>query len=207
MPRPANRVVEFTLTALPSESPPAGLTAPAEEEVDGGLPFALTHLPGSPSAGPAGAGGPGPHFVLLPPDWAVAVAEVEEAAAAGRAGRGPPAVVAVVGPKHAGKSSMGRRLVNRLLSQHPVVGYLDTDVGQPELTPPGLVSLALLTQPLLGLPCTHLLPHVTRSHYVVRMACAWVFRVFFFLTSPPGYGLQAHSLVKSMHDLSNFNPG
>jgi len=33
---------------------------------------------------------------------------------------------------------------------HEVVAFLDCDVGQPELTPPGLLSLHLLTEPLFG---------------------------------------------------------
>lgn len=30
------------------------------------------------------------------------------------------------------------------------VAYLDTDLGQPEFTPPGLVSLTVLNTPVLG---------------------------------------------------------
>ncbi|CAI7837329.1 unnamed protein product [Closterium sp. NIES-54] len=33
---------------------------------------------------------------------------------------------------------------------HPCVAFLDTDVGQPEFTPPGLVSLHLLSHPVFG---------------------------------------------------------
>jgi polynucleotide 5'-kinase involved in rRNA processing len=38
------------------------------------------------------------------------------------------------------------------MNRHPTVGYVDTDLGQPELSPPGVVSTSLLTSPLLGGP-------------------------------------------------------
>ncbi|CAI7770058.1 unnamed protein product, partial [Closterium sp. NIES-53] len=38
---------------------------------------------------------------------------------------------------------------------HPCVAFLDTDVGQPEFTPPGLVSLHLLSHPVFGHPALH----------------------------------------------------
>nr|CCA14231.1 conserved hypothetical protein [Albugo laibachii Nc14] len=58
--------------------------------------------------------------------------------------------IVVCGAKGVGKSTFCRYLINQLLSEHPVVAFLDTDLGQPELTPPGLVSLHGLTTPLLG---------------------------------------------------------
>lgn len=58
--------------------------------------------------------------------------------------------IVVCGAKGVGKSTFCRFLINRLLSQHTAVAFLDTDLGQPELTPPGLVSLHGLTSPLLG---------------------------------------------------------
>ena len=45
--------------------------------------------------------------------------------------------VLVCGSKNTGKSSLARLLVNALLRKHGIVAYLDTDCGQPELTPPG----------------------------------------------------------------------
>lgn len=61
----------------------------------------------------------------------------------------------ICGSKNVGKSSYARSLVNRLLSIHSTVAYLDTDCGQPEFTPPGLVSLHFLQQPVLGAPHLH----------------------------------------------------
>ncbi len=63
----------------------------------------------------------------------------------------------VVGPKGAGKSTLARLLLNTLqaATARPV-GLLDADCGAPELTPPGLVSLALLSRPLLGAPAARL---------------------------------------------------
>jgi len=80
-------------------------------------------------------------------------------------------VIAICGGKGTGKSTFGRYLAHRFLASlppalppalPPSVAYLDCDVGQPELTPSGLVSLSLLsnslppsTFPLLGPPHTH----------------------------------------------------
>lgn len=64
-------------------------------------------------------------------------------------------VIAVCGPKKVGKSTFARLLVNSLLSCHPCVTYLDTDCGQPEFTAPGLVSLSLVSSPVVGPPHLH----------------------------------------------------
>ncbi|KAK4052580.1 Polynucleotide 5'-hydroxyl-kinase grc3 [Microbotryomycetes sp. JL221] len=66
-----------------------------------------------------------------------------------------PPVVIIEGPKRVGKSSFARTLVNNLLTSYTSVAYLDTDLGQPEFTTPGFVSLTLVNQPLLGPPFTH----------------------------------------------------
>ena len=62
----------------------------------------------------------------------------------------------VCGPVDVGKSTLCRYLVNYLLNRWPVVCYVDLDVGQSEFTVPGVVSLHLLTEPVLGPPMTHL---------------------------------------------------
>uniref|UniRef100_A0A0D3ENK9 Uncharacterized protein n=1 Tax=Oryza barthii TaxID=65489 RepID=A0A0D3ENK9_9ORYZ len=49
----------------------------------------------------------------------------------------PPPVVAVCGPGNSGKSAFSRLLLNTLVGRYKKVAYLDTDVGQPEFTPPG----------------------------------------------------------------------
>ncbi|MQL95233.1 hypothetical protein Taro_027895 [Colocasia esculenta] len=52
-----------------------------------------------------------------------------------------PPVTVICGPKNSGKSTFSRHLVNALLRRYTRVAYLDTDVGQPEFTPPGCLSL------------------------------------------------------------------
>ncbi|CAM9444074.1 unnamed protein product, partial [Phaeothamnion confervicola] len=70
----------------------------------------------------------------------------------------PPPSVLVCGAKGTGKSALCRLLVNRLLGRYGAVAFIDADTGQPELTPPGLVSAHVITAdaPLLGPPHTHL---------------------------------------------------
>ncbi|KAL3528280.1 hypothetical protein ACH5RR_007602 [Cinchona calisaya] len=67
----------------------------------------------------------------------------------------PPPVAFVCGPKNSGKTIFSRHLLNLLLQRYKKVAYLDTDVGQTEFTPPGLLSLTLIDKitPDLTIPC------------------------------------------------------
>ncbi|CAI5712018.1 unnamed protein product [Peronospora destructor] len=67
-----------------------------------------------------------------------------------------PQKIVVCGGKGVGKSTFCRYLVNRLLSEFKTVAFLDTDLGQGELTPSGLVALHALTTPLLGPGFSHM---------------------------------------------------
>lgn len=69
---------------------------------------------------------------------------------------GKDSSIMICGGKGVGKSAFGRFLMNALLSKNPVVAYLDTDVGQPEFTPPGMLSLHFLTKPEIGPSHTHM---------------------------------------------------
>jgi polynucleotide 5'-kinase involved in rRNA processing len=63
--------------------------------------------------------------------------------------------VAICGAKGVGKSTCLRYMANRLLSSGQFdkgVAILDADVGQPELSPPGLLTLSILHRPLLHPP-------------------------------------------------------
>ena len=75
---------------------------------------------------------------------------ISDAMAAGVVGH--PPVICVCGGKNTGKSSFCRYLVNTLLNYNSSVDYLDMDCGQTEFTPPGLVSLCEIRQPLVGPP-------------------------------------------------------
>ena len=84
-----------------------------------------------------------------------------------------PVAVMVCGPKGAGKSSFCRNISNSLLSKGQViqgrinkVAFIDLDPGQPELSPPGELSLVILQSCILGPPFTH--PTVTGGHELIR---------------------------------------
>ncbi|CAK9312030.1 unnamed protein product [Citrullus colocynthis] len=67
----------------------------------------------------------------------------------------PPPVVLICGAKNCGKSTFSRHLLNVFLQRHKKVVYLDSDVGQPEFTPPGFLSLTVVDRltPDLSTPC------------------------------------------------------
>jgi polynucleotide 5'-kinase involved in rRNA processing len=60
------------------------------------------------------------------------------------------------GQKGCGKSTTNKALINRLLGTHSHVLYLESDLGQPEFTPPGMLSLSLLDAPQFGPAFSHL---------------------------------------------------
>ncbi|XP_074597689.1 uncharacterized protein LOC141852551 [Brevipalpus obovatus] len=75
----------------------------------------------------------------------------------------------VCGGQNSGKSSMFRHLTNRLLSEGCEKVYiLDLDPGQVEFTPPGIISLVEIKDPLLSPPFVNCL----RSHSSVVMSCS-----------------------------------
>ncbi|KAI3959587.1 hypothetical protein MKW92_036960 [Papaver armeniacum] len=53
-----------------------------------------------------------------------------------------PLIALICGPKNSGKTTFSRILLNTLL--YDKVAYLDTDVGQPEFTPPGCLALTII---------------------------------------------------------------
>ncbi|KAF6770059.1 hypothetical protein AHF37_11625, partial [Paragonimus kellicotti] len=74
-------------------------------------------------------------------------------------------VLLIAGPKSAGKSSLLRFIINNFVTHNQInvknklsvssLAVLDCDIGQPEFTPSGLVSLTLISRPLFGPPFTH----------------------------------------------------
>lgn len=57
-----------------------------------------------------------------------------------------PPITLVCGASNCGKSTFSRNLLNVLLTRCNKVAYLETDVGQPEFTPPGFVSLTIVNK-------------------------------------------------------------
>ncbi|GAA6063209.1 hypothetical protein JCM10212_006842 [Sporobolomyces blumeae] len=73
--------------------------------------------------------------------------------------------VMVEGSKRVGKSTFSKMLLNKLLDRYEAVAYLDTDLGQPEFTTSGFVSLTVLRRPVFGPAFTHLTIPVA-AHYL-----------------------------------------
>ncbi|KAJ3260517.1 Polynucleotide 5'-hydroxyl-kinase nol9 [Boothiomyces macroporosus] len=60
-------------------------------------------------------------------------------------------IICIVGSKNSGKSTLAKYISN----QFETVCFLDCDLGQPEFTPNGIVSLHVLDEPILGPSFTH----------------------------------------------------
>lgn len=90
-----------------------------------------------------------PELTYYPPTWDAGVSAVLQSIRAGNSSR-----AIVCGAKGVGKSTCLRYLVNRLLCKGgaKAVCVIDCDVGQPELGPPGLISLHIVKSPILS-PC------------------------------------------------------
>lgn len=91
----------------------------------------------------------------FPPSWVQLATDIAQSVGQGLRSGAPPAVIVVCGAKKVGKSSLTRLLANVLLNHHRCVAYLDSDCGQPEFTPPGLVSLSYINAPIIGSPSSH----------------------------------------------------
>ncbi|GAA6043836.1 hypothetical protein JCM8097_007226 [Rhodosporidiobolus ruineniae] len=96
-------------------------------------------------------------------------------------------VALVEGPKRVGKSTMARTLVNALLDRYESVAYLDTDLGQPEFTPPGFVSLHILRRPLFGPSFTHLALPLSSQYFGITSPAS----------DPSGYIAAAQALLET----------
>lgn len=88
--------------------------------------------------------------IHIPKEWSHAV----ESIAYDSTTISPP-IAFICGPKNCGKTTFSRYLLNTLLLRYKRVAYLDTDVGQPEFTPPGCLSLTIINEatPDLTIPC------------------------------------------------------
>ncbi|KAI3513435.1 hypothetical protein L1887_20769 [Cichorium endivia] len=82
--------------------------------------------------------------IYIPEEWS-------EAADTIACGVAHTPTIFICGPKNSGKSTFSRHLFHVLLRRHKRVAYLDTDVGQPEFTPPGCLSLTILDRETIDL--------------------------------------------------------
>ena len=95
-------------------------------------------------------------FLSTPEPWETELASIAADIAATTPSSGGKAIM-ITGGKNVGKSSFSRLLLNRLLAtmarqedcDEAAVAYLEGDPGQPELGPPGLLSLTVLHDPLV----------------------------------------------------------
>ncbi|KAL8159827.1 hypothetical protein V2J09_001364 [Rumex salicifolius] len=88
--------------------------------------------------------------IHIPADWS----EAADFIASDSIGCLAPVSI-ICGPKNSGKTTFSRYLLNTLLLRYKRVAYLDTDVGQPEFTAPGCLSLTVIEKitPDFTIPC------------------------------------------------------
>ncbi|KAI7755958.1 hypothetical protein M8C21_025008 [Ambrosia artemisiifolia] len=84
--------------------------------------------------------------IYIPDDWSQATHTIisSSSSSSGGGNGSHPLTAFICGPKNSGKSTFSRHLLHQLLRMHKRVAYLDSDVGQPEFTPPGCLSLTIL---------------------------------------------------------------
>mmetsp|Transcript_26106 Transcript_26106/g.38622 ORF Transcript_26106/g.38622 Transcript_26106/m.38622 type:complete len:586 (+) Transcript_26106:129-1886(+) len=71
----------------------------------------------------------------------------------------------ICGGKSVGKSSLLRYLSNRIICDRVSVAVLDCDVGQPEFSPPGMLTLTIVDSPLLSPPFLHMRKYHLESYF------------------------------------------
>ncbi|KAI0165144.1 hypothetical protein GGR52DRAFT_575237 [Hypoxylon sp. FL1284] len=134
-------------------------------------------LDGSPSSSLTyqilGSSDEGPKRAVLhsPPEWNREVANLVHTAKS----RARAIAVVVTGPKSSGKSTFGKILANRLVTErwsngkkryHGTIAVLDLDPGQPEYCVAGHVALVRIARPVLGPSFCH--PQGSTEVQVVR---------------------------------------
>jgi len=77
-----------------------------------------------------------PRYIYIPDQWSQAAESISCSST--------PPIVFICGAKNCGKTTFSRYLLNIVLQKYTKVAYLDTDVGQPEFTPPAFLSLTIV---------------------------------------------------------------
>ncbi|KAJ2608308.1 Polynucleotide 5'-hydroxyl-kinase grc3 [Coemansia sp. RSA 1365] len=120
------------------------------------LEYALAHSIGLPGFTPVGHLTADLQLLQAPQDWISVLDQASNASLQLDDAFEPITPVYVVaGGQGLGKSTFSRFLANRLINRYGCVFYMETDLGQSELAPPGALALTMLTDPLFGPPFTH----------------------------------------------------
>lgn len=112
--------------------------------------------------------------VETPLSWGMTIARILSADSS------RPMAIMLCGPKGSGKSTLCRILANSLLTRISTpsssnavqrcdrVAFLDLDLGQPEFSPPGEISLVLIQSCNFGPPFTHPTPLISKGDQLIR---------------------------------------
>jgi polynucleotide 5'-hydroxyl-kinase GRC3/NOL9 len=84
--------------------------------------------------------------------------------------RSQDSIIMISGAKSVGKSTLMRYMTNRLLQLSAIsaVAIVDADIGQPELAPPGMLTLSLRLRPLLHPPYWNLCDDTNKSEHTIQ---------------------------------------
>jgi len=149
---PGDPIVEVELAS--EDGPPATVeitTVPNEDEAEGAPTFSVVE-PDSPEAS---------NRLRVGSDWSRALELVTQKAGSD----GGNSRILIAGARNAGKSTLLRLTINALLNTHREVLLMDSDLGQGEVRPEGLVSLHRVSRPLIGPPHYHVQLSPTAACY------------------------------------------
>ena len=98
-----------------------------------------------------------------------------------------PARAVVCGAKGVGKSTCVRYTASRLLQYYDRIAIIDADVGQPEFAPPGLLSLVVVSHPLLQPPHLHLIQNKSGTAPTISTVSRFFYRSVTSKVDPTRY--------------------
>jgi polynucleotide 5'-hydroxyl-kinase GRC3/NOL9 len=126
----------------------------------------------------------------------------------------PTKRILICGAKGVGKSTMLRYLANRILSHGErngsnAVAILDIDVGQPEFSPPGMLSLTIVKKPLLSPPHAHIICNTSQNnedpfHVAEKHIDAYYFGFTSSKSNPVSYLKAVSCLVKTFEAVTEI---
>ncbi|KAJ5077747.1 polynucleotide 5'-hydroxyl-kinase nol9 [Anaeramoeba ignava] len=88
--------------------------------------------------------------LVIPDSWRSICKDIKKKSVGIIQKKGVSPVILVCGAQNCGKSTFSKFLLNSMLNIFSCVYHFETDVGQCEFTPPGVISVSRVVEPLFG---------------------------------------------------------